>query len=178
MSFNNNQKVIRPVIFVELLFDDDPLYVNTTPSVLEWDSKVWLGAGELGAISSPVQKIDMSSPILTVSLSGVPVERLNEARLEKYRNRIGNVYLGLFGSDWTLESAPLQIYGGTLDGMSIGVSGKTSTLSVDIGSPFGEWDIPKPYRNTNENQQKIYPGDLGFEYIARMVEVDLVWGVK
>lgn len=169
---------VRPVLFVALEFDDDPLYVNTTATDLEWDNKTWIGAGLLGGIGNSEQNIEMNALSLTVSLSGIPVSRIIEARNEKYRNRRGAVYFGWFDGEWAIPSDPLQIFSGKMDKMNISASGDMASIMVEIASPFQEWQRPKSTRYTNESLRSKYPNDLGFQYVPQMVTVSLPWRAK
>jgi len=177
MAYENLVDIIREIHFVELVFDTTPLLVNTSPLNLEFDGRMWIGTGILGEISAPKQNIDMTAGGVAVRLSGVPTDKIIDARGEKYRNRKANIYLGTFNHEWVVESAPLMVFSGIMDSMSIVASGETASITVDIKSELSEWSRPKIYRYTNEMQVARFPNDKGFEFVAIQKNRVLNWGV-
>jgi hypothetical protein len=60
----------------------------------------------------------------------------------------------------------------TMD-LSLGATGK---LSVIIQSRLADWERPRLSRYTNEEQQALYSGDKGLEFVPQMVEKTIIWG--
>ena len=55
-------------------------------------------------------------------------------------------------------------------------AGETATISISVESRLVDWERPRVHRYTNADQQIAYPGDKGLEFVAQMVEKELVWG--
>ena len=178
MAYNNLTPVVRPFLLVHLAFDEEPLFVNTTPNTIAWDGEEWVGTGVLGAITPTDQNIDMTASSISLTLSGVPLPNLNSARAEKYRGREAFVYLGYFGENWEIDGDPLMSFRGEMDTMSINSSGETASITVTVKNALVEWERPSIHRYTHETQIERFPDDLGFEFLPVLKEITLPWGVS
>jgi len=170
--------LVREIFFVHLAFDVDPLFVNTSPVKINYDGHDWMGAGLLGEIGAPSQNINMDAAGLFVRLSGVPVDRLTEARAEKYRNREAYVYYANLDESWEIVGTPLLVFSGTMDEVGIEAGGSTASIAVQLKSDLAEWARAKNLKYTNEQQQRDYPGDKGLEFVAIQKDNPLNWGTK
>lgn len=172
------QSLIRPVYFVELSFDNDPVRVNTSAKDVDWNGETWTGLGVLTEISSMGQNIEMRTDNLSVQLSGVPLSSLAEAKTHKYRGRRAVVHYGLFDEDWALLPDPQIVFKGKMDAMATEVSGDSATIGIEIVSDMADWQRANTYRYTDNMQKDRYPDDKGLEFVTAQSERALDWGVK
>ena len=50
-------------------------------------------------------------------------------------------------------------------------------IELDIENRLVDWERPKISRFTNEEQQNLYSGDKGLEFVDSVAEKELFWGV-
>jgi hypothetical protein len=61
-----------------------------------------------------------------------------------------------------------------MDQMSIDL-GETAAVTVRLENRMADWERPRVRRYTDEDQQRAYPGDLGFQFLTATVDKDIVW---
>ena len=53
---------------------------------------------------------------------------------------------------------------------------KNATITLSVESRFAMWDQPVVRRYNNSDQQSLYPGDTGLQYIEQAVNETIWWG--
>lgn len=162
------------VIFAELSFPSGLVNVHSGAGTLLFESKSWLGVGNLGNISKIEEGTELRNYGIELGLSGIQTEYLSSALTEQYRGRLGRLLLALL-DDGTLVQDPTEIFVGRMDMMQV-VVGKLATITVRIESKLADWDRSRVDRYTNESQLHRFPGDKGLEFVSQMVEKEIVWG--
>ena len=84
--------------------------------------------------------------------------------------------LGFLNSNYALVDDPFIIFVGKVDTMAISLS-DTATIELDIENRLIDWERPRVSRFTNEEQQNLYSGDKGLEFVDSVAEKELFWGV-
>ena len=51
-------------------------------------------------------------------------------------------------------------------------------LKLDIENRLIDWERPRISRFTNEEQQNLFSGDKGLEFVDSVAEKELFWGVE
>ncbi len=163
------------LIFVEMLFDSGALRVCSAGYDYAWNSFTWLGVGQLGTVE-PVRESETGEVSgLAFSLSGVPSTHISLAMNEPYQGRTVRVYFGLLDANYALIGTPVLEWEGAIDIMTIEDSGTTSTIRVTAENELFDFERPNVLLLTDEDQQKLFTGDLGLQYAAQMVDRPLVW---
>jgi hypothetical protein len=54
--------------------------------------------------------------------------------------------------------------------------GETATITLTIQNRLADWERPRLRRYTDEDQQSVYDGDLGLQFVAQMAEKTIYWG--
>ena len=75
----------------------------------------------------------------------------------------------------TIVADPVLVFHGRMDVMNIEI-GNTATITVTAESRLADWNRARTSRYTDEEQQRLYPGDKGLQYVAQTAEMELVWG--
>lgn len=162
------------LFFVELDFST-PVRFCTAGYDVDWNGATWTGAGVLGSIE-PIQEQAGTEAIgVRLTLSGVPSDLIAITLAEQYQGRSCQIWFAPLREDLRLAVPPVRLFAGRMDTMDTEV-GDTATISVSAESRMVSWDKPRVRRYNNEDQQSRYPGDRGLEYVAQMVEKQLLWG--
>lgn len=170
-------KVLYQAYLVDLDIDGDPVYVWTGPGQLTWGAKTYLGAGELGSLGQMRETIDGSAAGITFTLSGVDPDLLNDAMAADYQGREWRIYMALYDQDVLQVSDPQLIASGELDTMVV-QDGEAAIITV-TGETYQTLDQRvNEVRYTPEAQDKLYPGDKGFEFLEAVQDANLLWGTK
>jgi hypothetical protein len=167
-------------IAVELDYPAGMVRVNSTQINLEIEGQNYLGLGILGSISDLREAADGQSVAYSLQLTGVP-EYLTVGGVKKratdyfgeqnVQGRSARVFLGF-------TNAKNQVVGvkvinvGFMDAQDISlgvVRVSCETIAID-------WYRPRVRYLTDNDQQKQYPGDTFFEFIAALPGMQLKWG--
>jgi len=171
-----NDDVLRPIYFLKLEFPSDNVYLNSTDRNITWDSKNWLGAGTIGTVSDIEETSELQANGIKLQISGIPSTYVAVALTEEYQGSPATEYLGFFNDSYGLVDDPFVIFVGKVDTMAISLS-NTATIELDIENRLVDWERPKISRFTNEEQQNLYSGDKGLEFVDSVAEKELFWGV-
>mgnify|MGYP001484298069 CR=1 FL=1 len=69
-----------------------------------------------------------------------------------------------------------QIYGGTMDTVTIDEGGETSTLALNSQNAFYQLLRSRDLRYTNEAQKALFPADNGLKFVANIQNQQVEWG--
>lgn len=169
------EEVIRPIVLVKLDLPSAMITVHSGVGSFPWNGDVYLGVGNYGDLSEIKESNSIAPYGVTASLSGIPQEYIAETVGQHYQGRDAWVYKALLNEDHSLKNDPALSFKGFVDYADIEV-GATATIQLTIQSRLADWNRSRIRRYTHEDQQLRYPGDMGLEFVAQMVEKPLVWG--
>ncbi len=171
-----NDDVIRPVYFIKFEFPSGNVYLNSSDRNITYDSQSYLGAGTIGTLSDIEETSELQANGLKLTLTGIPSTYVSIALTTEYQGSTATVYLGFLNSSYALVDDPFIIFLGKVDTMAISLS-ETAIIELDIENRLIDWERPRISRFTNEEQQNLYSGDLGLEFVDSVAEKELFWGV-
>lgn len=164
------------MVLVELDFQSGFVRVCNANITVGWDSKTWLGLGDLGQISALAETTDLEAKGITMQLSGIPTTMVSTALGEHYQGRSVKVWVAPVDPDDQQPIVdPVLVFSGRGDTMSIEL-GATATITYTAESRLADWDRPRIRRFNSADQKLDYPGDDGMSFVEQMVEKELVWG--
>lgn len=173
------EQVVRPFLAVRIELPD-PVYVWTGAGNLVFDdadgtSRTWQGIGTLGAIDTIGESTDGSAVGIKVALNAIPAEFREDIADQAVRGVVFEVYVGALDEAYQVVTATKLIWKGRLDTYVVTDGG--DTLAVEITGESRGIDQRRPAikRFTDEWQQRKYPGDLFFQYVAQMTEISILW---
>jgi len=167
--------VIQWIWFVRLDFDGGTVGWNSTNRTITYDGFAYLGAGALGQIGAIQEEPGVKSSSIVVSLSGVTPEVIALMLAEPYLNRPAKIYAAISDSSWAFDSSMCKLmFKGTMD-MIEGIMGKEPSFSVTIKSRLGDWERSRSFKYTDADQQRLYTGDLGFNYVPQLSQRKIIW---
>lgn len=166
---------VTAVILVELYFDSGTIYLAHAGYNISWNGNTYLGAARIGTLE-PVQE---TSELQMNGMAGTIVANaanISIALNEPMQGRAVIMRLAAMDANHQILATPVVCFNGRMDTMAIELGDK-ATIRVTGESRFSDWDRPRVRRYNHEDQISKYPTDLFFQFVAQMVEKQLLWGV-
>lgn len=161
-------------LLVEMLFSPTPLRLTSAARAIEWNGFTWLAGGSLGQVQ-PVRDSAGEPSALQFALTHVPTEYLSLALGTSVRNVACNLYLGILNSSThAIEDVALEA-SFVLDQTSIAESGDAGAVGVTAVPLHTVFQRSKPLRYTDNDQQRLYPGDKSLQYVVSQSTHKDVW---
>lgn len=166
---------LSPILLAELNFTP-PVYLWTGYGTLTYNGIGYLGLGTLGTISPVQETTDLSARGIAMQLSGVPTALVSEALTDDYQGRACSVMFGALSTTAGLVASPITIFSGRMDVMQISDDGQTSQITMTAENKLIDFKRTREIRYTDEEQQRLYSGDLGLEFVNAIQEKTIYWG--
>jgi len=167
---------LSPILMASLNFST-PVNLWTGYGNLSYNSTTYYGLGTLGTISPVEETTDLAARGISMKLSGVPTANVAIALTENYQGRECSVMFGaLSPTAGTLISSPVTVFSGRMDVMQISDDGQSAEIIVTAESKLMDFKRPREVRYTDEEQQQLYAGDLGLEFVNDIQEKVVYWG--
>ena len=161
------------VLMLKIVLDSETVYVHTGVGEIPWDGATWLGVGTMAQISGMVESVDGGDNRITVGMSGIPIEAMPDFVMEFTEEDTA-------GRDWFLYIAPLDENGDITNDADVKelnagqtgavdlVDGPTRSVTLSLVTEAALMKSILFYRMTDEDQQFLFPGDKGFEFMNDM----------
>lgn len=166
---------LSPILMAELNFTP-PVYLWTGYGTLTYNGIGFLGLGTLGTISPVQETTDLSARGISMQLSGVPTALVYEALTDDYQGRACSVMFGALSPTAGLVASPITIFSGRMDVMQLSDDGQTSQITMTAENKLIDFKRTREIRYTDEEQQRLYAGDLGLEFVNAIQEKTIYWG--
>lgn len=167
---------LSPILMASLNFST-PVNLWTGYGNLSYNSTTYYGLGTLGTISPVEETTDLAARGISMKLSGVPTANVAIALTENYQGRECSVMFGaLSPTAGTLISSPVTVFSGRMDVMQISDDGQSAEIIVTAESKLMDFKRPREVRYTDEEQQQLYAGDVGLEFVNDIQEKVVYWG--
>ena len=167
---------LQPIILFEGDFISGTVRAWTGIGDLSWNGATWTGTGTLMSISSVQETAETSANGISVTLNGVPSTLISLALQSCRQGARGRVYLGFLTTGGAVVADPVLLFEGRLDIPAIEENGETSSVSISYESRLIDLSRSRESRYTNEDQQRAFPGDKGFEFVPSLQDLVLTWG--
>ena len=169
---------IRPVVFVELDFDTDPVYLHTDLGEIPTLGETWSGVGGLGGISAVEETSDKVPAVklrldITDESAGSIFQELTQ---QDFYQRECIIYMSLRDTVLgDLVDSPFELWRGKCDIPEFhdGIE-KYVELLVESEWASGRLSNGKLY--SDAQQQQDFTGDLFFEFLNDLVNKRITWG--
>lgn len=168
---------VRIAYLAQLEFPSGTIRVWTGVGNLSWDSQTWTGVGTLGGISDISEAKGTEAPGVTLQLSGIPSEMLALALDDAYQGYPAKIYQAMFDAAMAVIVDPVLVFSGRMDVMQITDAGQTGTIDLTCESHSIDLDRKRVLRYTHEEQQRLFAGDLGLEFVAAMQDKPIYWSI-
>ena len=161
---------VASALFVQCEFASGTQHYCTAGASIAWNGSTWLGTGGLVTIAPIRETTAIESTGISLTMSGVPTAMVSLALAETVQGRALTIWAAAMDSSSQPIGSPIQVYAGRMDTMTIEESGDTATITLTVESEMAALMGSAVRRYSDADQQKVYPGDLGFQYVAQMTE--------
>lgn len=165
---------VAPIaLLVEMAFAS-PVRLASGSVTIDKGGQLFFGAGNLGAVEAITDSLSGLQG-LRFTLSAVRSENIALALQENVRGTPCTVYVVLLDpANWTVLDTPL-VWTGKLDQMPISWGAETSSIAVTAIHRGELFRRPKPLRQTDNDQQRLVPGDTSRRYVVSQSQKRDVW---
>lgn len=151
-----------------------PLNLNTSSIDLVVAGVTYYGTRGLGKIAA-VSDTPADVRGLSLELGGVPSDMVSMVLGENVQGKAVRLKLAVLDpSSYTVLDVR-QRWSGWLDTMSITESGGTATITVSAEHAGADLTRPASSFYSDEEQQRLHPGDLALQFMADQVEQRITW---
>lgn len=171
-------QVVRVMRLVRLDFASETIRVHQGAGPLRTaDGAVWSGIGQLGTISDIERAVVPSNGGPSLTLSGVDPGLIAKtmAASDEVKGRPVAIFDQHFNDDLGLLDAPLAIWVGLMDRMSIQDDGDTAAITVSTVTLLYNRRRPAFGYLNAASQRRLYPNDGGADQLSRLVQATERW---
>lgn len=179
-------ETVRMATLVDFEFSDTPVYVWNGFGTRTFNSKSYLGVGDLGSIDGLEESRGAVSHQVTFTLSGVPdspagILARAISSIDVVQGNLAIVSVQLFYGDWSMIGLPVPVYAGRMmpprvtKEAATETDGARRTIMLPTENIFYGRHRPPSGRFTDREQQQRWPGDLFCEHIPKLINLSLNW---
>jgi hypothetical protein len=167
---------LAPLLMANLQFST-PVYLWSGYGPLAYGGVTYLGIGTLGTISPVEETTDLAARGISMRLSGVPTANVAIALTENYQGRACTILFGaLSPTAGTLIASPVTVFQGKMDVMQVSDDGQSADITMTAESRLMDFKRQREVRFTDEEQQNLFSGDVGLEFVNDIQEKPIYWG--
>jgi len=151
-----------------------PVNLSSANVDITYAGTTYLGTRGLGMVEA-VRDTAAEMPQLRFELSGVPSTHIALALAEPVQGKTARIKVALFDPSTYQILVAQQIWAGYLDVMAIEDGENSAKLSVT--AEHAGIDLMRPVTSLyqHDEQQRLAPGDLAFQYVSDQAEMRVVW---
>lgn len=165
---------LRPFLGLHINLPD-PVYAVTGNATIAYAGNEWTAVGGIGSINTIGEGTDGSATGVEASLYKIPSEFRDDVADQAVRGCAFELYVGALSPNFQEVIGFKKLWIGRLDKYDIVDGGDTLTVTAGGESRMRDQRRPTIKRFTDWWQQRKFPGDLAFQYVARMTEVPILW---
>lgn len=114
---------------------------------------------------------------LRLSIAGSPSANIALALGEKVQGRLAIVRLAMIDSGGALV-VDENMWTGLMDVFTLQDDPNNCAVVITAEHMLAVWDRPRTIRYTDAQQQILFPGDFGLQYVEEMADANIVWPGK
>ena len=161
---------------IECQFASGTDYICGLDHDVVYNSNTYLAAG--GCISiDRIAETATQTEGLKIGLAGAPSANVAIALAEKVQGRLCTVRLAVIDGAGALQVDD-NVWTGMMDVLALEDSADQCSVAITAEHMLTVWDRPRPVRYTDAQQQALFSGDLGLQYVEEMAEAQIVWPGK
>ncbi len=168
---------LSPILLMNVGTSGDDVRMWTGYGDLAYGGEIWLGGGEFIGVSNVSETADVQANGITFSMSGITPELLAIALQYMRQGEVAELFLGaLTDSGELIGDNAVRVFKGKTDVPVIDDDAASIVINLSAESDLIDLERSRVRRYTSEDQKSEYPGDLGFDFVARLQETEIAWG--
>lgn len=169
--------VIYPALLAVIEFNSGFLYLWTGYGDLVYDGNTYTGTGDLGGVSAIEETQDVEARGIRLTLTGLNPSILSLVLSQARQGKQVRVHLGLFNSSGAIIDVADDIFRGLTDVPSIQKTADDSAaIEMSAENRLIELRKSKVRRYTDQDQQELFAGDVGLQFVAGLQDKQINWG--
>jgi hypothetical protein len=168
--------VVRPCLLAKLETTGSTIYLNSINKSITFDGQTWLGNGWLRPFAGLGEGTDLTPAGCEIRLGGIDSTTVSTLLGTLNRSKTGTLYLGLLDASYALIADPFVIFKGRFDSVEFNEEEDSATAAVKYESQLIRAKESNEFRYTDQSQQALFAGDLGFQYSAKVADWSGFWG--
>ena len=166
--------VVRPEILWSGAFPGGTAYFWTGVGDLVHGGNPYTGVGTIVSVGVVEETVELKATGYALMLSGIPSSVVALAETEEYQGKAAVMQLAFLDASGAVIADPIDLPGGSMDVMETDEGGETSTIKLSVESDFAAMFRKLNLYYTPEDQKARYPGDTFFDYVAGLVDKEIV----
>ena len=167
---------MRLALLVEMEFATGFLRLWSGLGPITYGGNEYTGAGTLFGFGTVEETREVVANGTTIFLSGIPSSLVSACINDAEQGKIGRIYLAVLDADGAVDGDAVELFVGRLDVPKISDEGPNCTISITYESRMIDLTRAREFRYTNESQQVLNPGDLGFAFVTSIQYQEITWG--
>lgn len=157
------QRKERPVILVDLFFDEASVFIWTRPFEGMFEGNLYEPlAGITGSLSIR-QSLDSTGFESSVQLTGLSPEIVAIGGTSQFQMRRANIRLGNIGDNGEIALAETLVPG-RIQNITVVDDLEDPAVTIEIDSIFNDFRLPRSLRFSSSDQKRMHPGDTFFDF--------------
>lgn len=165
---------VGAVLLLEMLYSPVPLRANSSAVDIAWGGQTWLRTGGFGGVDA-VRDTTGEITALKFVLSAVPQDALALALASSARNVPVTLRLATLDAGTHAVVGAHVVFQGVGDQTPVTEGADSSTIAVTAQHLGTLLRRRKPFRNTDLDQQRRYPGDTSRRFVVSQAQKKDVW---
>lgn len=167
---------VTPALLAHFDFSGGIVRLWSGSGDLSWGGNTYTGLGDLTQVEPVQETNEVRANGLNFRLNGIPSAMVARILAENYRGRACKLWLALFNTSGAIIADPLLLFSGRMDQCLVEDSGTTASITVSAESRLVDLQRSRERRYTDEDQQSLFSGDLGLEFVAGLQDREILWG--
>lgn len=165
-----------PALFVQFKFNSGNLNLWTGLGLKTWNGLEFTGTGDALGVSTLSETQELRASSVSFAMSGIKSSVIALALTSEYQGKPVTMWFAVLDQNGNVIDSPYEVFSGRMDIISFQDNGQTSEFSIKCESSAIDIRKAKERRFTDEDQKINYPSDKGLEYMAKIQDIDVVWG--
>jgi len=168
---------LRFVVLVRLEFDGGTIAFHSGHEEVAFEGETYVPSSNLGEVGTVLESAGTTATTIEVTLSGVSSSLRSLLQSETYMRRPAYIHLALTDESFTVDPAAVfLLFSGSIDDIAYQDNG-APTWALTLKSRLADWERNVALRYTDADQQYLYPGDKGLEFVGEIAQKKLVWPI-
>jgi hypothetical protein len=170
---------LRPFYAIKIQFPTGTLRLATTYADLSINSETYLATANILSISEVTETSDTKAQGVQINLNGLDSSILSAGLTDDSTGSTVDIFFGVLTTSSNADAivdTPYKVFEGFVDAMVLDENGTSSVLNISVENKLIMLERPTDRRYTKEDQENLFPGDKGLDYVVSLQDKSIAWG--